>query len=59
MNRDILRRLHKRTSNHADVKNVHPYCLRHSFTTEYLRNGGKMLALQEALGHSDFEIVRR
>jgi site-specific recombinase XerD len=32
---------------------------RHSFATDYLRNGGKMLALQELLGRSDFETVRR
>jgi integrase/recombinase XerD len=59
MNRNVLRRLLKRIGDRAGVKNVHPHRLRHSFATEYLRNGGKMLALQELLGHSDFEMVRR
>jgi integrase/recombinase XerD len=58
MNRNVLRRLLKRIGDRAGVKNVHPHRLRHSFATEYLRNGGKMLALQELLGHSDFEMVR-
>ena len=50
MNRHVLRRLLKRIGDRAGVKNVHPHRLRHSFATEYLRNGGKMLALQELLG---------
>jgi integrase/recombinase XerD len=59
MSRHILRRLVKRIGDRAGVKNVHPHRLRHSFATEYLRNNGKMLALQELLGHSDLEMVRR
>ena len=59
MNRHVLRRLLKRIGERAGVKNVHPHRLRHSFATEYLRNSGKMLALQELLGHSDLEMVRR
>lgn len=59
MSRHVLRRLLKRMGERAGVKNVHPHRLRHSFATEYLRNGGKMLALQELLGHSDLKMVRR
>ncbi|CAG1012636.1 hypothetical protein ANRL4_04697 [Anaerolineae bacterium] len=29
------------------------------YATEYLHTGGKLLALQELLGHSDLEMVRR
>jgi integrase/recombinase XerD len=59
MNRHVLRRLLKRIGDRAGVQNVHPHRLRHSFATEYLRNGGKMIALQQLLGHSDLEMVRR
>lgn len=59
MNRHVLRRLLKRIGDRAGVQNVHPHRLRYSFATEYLRNGGKMLALQQLLGHSDLEMVRR
>jgi integrase/recombinase XerD len=58
-NRHVLRRLLKRIGDRVGVKNVHPRRLRHSFAPEYLRNGGKMLALQQLLGHSDIEMVKR
>ena len=54
MSRHILHRLVKWIGDRAGVKNVHPHRLRHSFATEYLRNGGKMLALQDLLGHGDW-----
>jgi site-specific recombinase XerD len=59
MNRHVLRRLLKCIGDRICAKNVHPHRLRHSSATEYLRNGGMMLALQELLGHSDLEMVRR
>ena len=59
MTRFVLRKLLSRIGERAGVKNVHPHRFRHSFATDYLRNGGKMLALQELLGHSDLEMVRR
>ena len=54
-----LHRLVKRLGDRAGVKNVHPHRFRHTFGTEYLRNGGQMIALQELLGHSDLEMVKR
>lgn len=32
-------------------KRVHPHCLRHSFATSFLQNGGNLQTLQELLGH--------
>jgi integrase/recombinase XerD len=57
MTRHALRRLVGRLGDRACIKNVHPHRFRHTFATEYLRNGGQMVALKDLLGHSDFEMV--
>jgi integrase/recombinase XerD len=43
----------------AGVKDIHSYRLRHSFTISCLCNGDDVLALQQTLGHSDIEMVKR
>ncbi len=57
LSRDSLRRLVQRLGERAGVANVHPHRFRHTFATEYLRNGGQMLALKDLLGQSDCEMV--
>jgi len=57
MTRHALRRLVGRLGERAGITNVHPHRFRHTFATEYLRNGGQMMALKDLLGHSDFEMV--
>lgn len=52
-----IRSVHKmleRFRNHANIqKTVNPHKLRHTFATEAIRNGAKLHAVRDALGHAD------
>ena len=43
----------------AGIPRLHPHLLRHSFATRYLQNGGDIYSLQQILGHTSLEMVRR
>lgn len=51
----ILRRI----AGKSGVKRLHPHLCRHTFATDYLMNGGDVFSLQQILGHTTLEMVRR
>jgi integrase/recombinase XerD len=59
MDRVALGHLLRRLSVRSKVMGMHPHRFRHTFATEYLRNGGDPYTLQKLLGHSTLTMVMR
>jgi len=43
----------------AGIPRLRPHLLRHSFATRYLDNGGDVYSLQQILGHTSLDMVRK
>lgn len=54
-----VRMLVQRLGKRGGVNGVHPHKFRHTFAVEFLRNGGNVFELQQLLGHTDLEMVKR
>jgi integrase/recombinase XerC/integrase/recombinase XerD len=57
--RDGFRAVITRVGERAAVPRLHPHLCRHTFATRYLINGGDVFSLQQILGHTTLEMVRR
>jgi len=49
----------KRLAERSGVTRLHAHLLRHTFALNYLMNGGDVFSLQQILGHTTLEMVRR
>ncbi|MBN1890415.1 MAG: tyrosine-type recombinase/integrase [Thermoflexales bacterium] len=59
LNRQDLCRLITRIGERAGVPDAHPHRFRHTFSINFLRNGGNVFTLQTILGHATMKMVRR
>lgn len=49
----------QRIARKSGVVRLHPHLCRHTFATNYLINGGDVFSLQQILGHTTLEMVKR
>ena len=58
-NRNVLSQYLRRLGKRAGVTHTHPHRFRHTFAITFLRNGGDPYSLQEILGHSTMDMVKK
>ena len=56
---NTVRQMFDRLKIRADIPRLKAHLLRHTFATRYLENGGDMYSLQQILGHTSLEMVKR
>jgi site-specific recombinase XerD len=54
-----LKLMIERLAKSSGVERMHAHLLRHTFAVNYLMNGGDVFTLQQILGHTTLEMVRR
>ena len=59
MSANAVKLIFNRLAQRSGVSRLHPHLCRHTFATNYLINGGDVFSLQQILGHTTLEMVRR
>ena len=59
LSENTLKMVFRRVAGKSGVSRLHPHLCRHTFATHYLINGGDVFSLQQILGHTTLEMVRR
>ena len=57
--RDTVKNMFRRLRVSSGISRLYPHLLRHTFATRYLENGGNIYALQQLLGHSSLDMVKK
>jgi len=59
MSSNAIKMIFERIAEKSGVNRFHAHLCRHTFATNYLINGGDVFSLQQILGHTSLEMVRR
>ncbi|MCQ4922972.1 tyrosine-type recombinase/integrase [Tissierella carlieri] len=59
MSDNAIKMMFTRLRNKTGIERLHPHILRHTFATKYIINGGDIFSLQQILGHTSLDMVRR
>jgi|YelNatPaOPRAMG01_1025707.scaffolds.fasta_scaffold114852_1 site-specific recombinase XerD len=59
LNKDQLRNIICKLGEDGKVTRVYPHLFRHTFAIQFLRNGGTIYTLQQILGHTTLDMVKR
>lgn len=54
-----IRQMFRKLKKQSGVPRICAHLLRHTFATRYLENGGDMYTLQQILGHTSLEMVKK
>lgn len=56
---NAIKMIFQRLRDKTGIERLHPHMLRHTFATDYLINGGDLFSLQQILGHTSLEMVKK
>jgi len=59
LQQSTVKQLFRKLKIRANIPRLRPHLLRHSFATRYLEHGGDIYSLQQILGHTSLEMVKR
>ena len=59
LQQSTIKQLFRKLKTRAGIPRLRPHLLRHSFATRYLEHGGDIYSLQQILGHTSLEMVKR
>lgn len=54
-----IKNMFRRLKARSGIPRLYPHLLRHTFATRYLENGGNIYSLQQILGHTSLDMVKK